>query len=99
MISAFIFFMHFLFALLIFTKKWQQEGLSTAFLNLGLIAILFTVGWSITGMISKLLMETEGLGIYFTRDDFSLTLLTVGEYFFYRIYYKEPVTASDMEKQ
>ncbi len=99
MISAFVFFLHFLFALLIFTKKWQDEGLSNAFLNLGLIAILFTVGWSVTGMISKLIMEPEGLGIYLTRDDFSLVLLTVAEYFFYRIYYKEPATVNDTEKQ
>ncbi len=99
MISAFVFFLHFLFALLIFTKKWQQEGLSFAFLNMGLIAILFTVGWSITGMISKPFMETEGLGIYLTRDDFSLALLTVAEYFFYKVYYKEPATADDTGKQ
>jgi len=98
-ISAFVFFLHFLFALLIFTKKWQQEGLSFAFLNLGLIAILFTVGWSITGMISKFFMEPEGLGIFLTRDDFSLVLLTIAEYFFYRIYYKETVTVNDTEKQ
>ena len=99
MISAFVFFLHFLFALLIFTKKWQQESLSFAFLNLGLIAILFTVGWSITGMISKLFMEPEGIGLYLTRDDFSLALLTIAEYFFYRMYYKEPFTVSDTEKQ
>ena len=99
MISAFVFFLHFLFALLIFTKKWQQESLSFAFLNLGLIAILFTVGWSITGMISKLFMEPEGIGLYLTRDDFSLALLTIAEYFFYRMYYKEPATVSDKEKQ
>lgn len=99
MISAFVFFLHFLFALLIFTKKWQQESLSFAFLNLGLIAILFTVGWSITGMISKLVMEPEGLGIYLTRDDFSLALLTIAEYFFYRMYYKEPATVNDTGKQ
>lgn len=66
---------------------------------MGLIAILFTVGWSITGMISKLFMEPEGLGIYFTRDDFSLATLTIAEYFFYRIYYKESVTVNDTEKQ
>jgi len=99
MISAFVFFLHFLFALLIFTKKWQQESLSFAFLNLGLIAILFTVGWSITGMISKLFMEPEGIGLYLTQDDFSLALLTIAEYFFYRMYYKEPATVNDMEKQ
>ncbi len=73
--------------------------MSFAFLNLGLIAILFTVGWSLTGMISKLIMEPEGLGIYLTRDDFSLALLTAAEYFFYRMYYKEPATVNDMEKQ
>ena len=99
MISAFVFFLHFLFALLIFTKKWQQEGLSFAFLNMGLIAILFTVGWSITGMISKIFMEPEGLGFYLTRDDFSLVILTIAEYFFYRIYYKEPAIVNDTEKQ
>ena len=73
--------------------------MSFAFLNLGLIAILFTVGWSITGMISKFIMEPDGLGIYLTRDDFSLALLTIAEYFFYRMYYKEPPTVSDTEKQ
>lgn len=99
MISAFIFFLHFLFALLIFTKKWQQEGLSFAFLNMGLIAILFTVGWSITGMVLKLFLEPEGLGFYLTRDDFSLVILTIAEYFFYRIYYKEPAIVNDTEKQ
>ena len=98
MISAFVFFLHFLFALLIFTKKWQQESMSFAFLNMGLIAILFTVGWSITGMITNFFMEPEGLGIYLTRDDISLALLTVAEYFFYQIYYKEPAIVTDMEK-
>jgi len=89
MISAFIFFIHLVFALVIFTKKWQSENLKSGFLNLGLIAVLFAVGWSITGIIAKLVMDSKGLGLYFDRDTFSLTLLTIGEFFFYRIYYKE----------
>jgi phosphoglycerol transferase MdoB-like AlkP superfamily enzyme len=89
MIIAFIFFIHFIFALIIFTKKWQEENTSTAFLNIALIGILFAVGWSITGIIAKLIMEPQGLGTFFDRDTFSLLLLTIGEYFFYRIYYKE----------
>jgi phosphoglycerol transferase MdoB-like AlkP superfamily enzyme len=88
-IIAFIFSIHFVFSLVIFTKKWQEENLSTAFLNVALIGILFAVGWSITGIIVKLIMEPQGLGIYFDRDTFSLLLLSIGEYFFYRIYYKE----------
>ena len=99
MIAAFIFFLHFLFATVIFTKKWQDDGLSSAFLNVALILILFAVGWTITSLLAKMIMEPEGLGLYFDRDTFSLTLLTLGEYIFYRLYYKEPATATDREKQ
>ncbi|MBV6513477.1 MAG: hypothetical protein HRU80_11090 [Ignavibacteriales bacterium] len=89
MITAFIFFAHLLFILIIFTKKWQDENLTTAFLNAGLIAILFTVGWSIAGIPTKYLIDPEGFGIYYDRDAITLTLLTIGEYFFYRMYYPE----------
>ncbi len=90
MLSAFIFFLHLIFALVIFTKKWQSEGLKSGFLNLGLIAVLFAIGWSITGIIAKAVMDEKGLGLYFDRDAFSLTLLTIGEFFFYRFYYSGP---------
>jgi hypothetical protein len=98
MISAFIFFAHFIFLLLIFTWKWQKEGISGALLNVSLILILFAVGWTLTGMIAKILMEPEGLGLYYDRDTFSLTLLSIIEFFFYRIYYKQP-TAGGKETQ
>lgn len=98
MISAFIFFAHFIFILLIFTWKWQKEGISGAFLNVSLILILFAVGWTITGMLAKFIMEPKGLGLYYDRDTFSLTLLIIVEFFFYRIYYNRP-TAVDKETQ
>lgn len=98
MISAFIFFAHFIFILLIFTWKWQTDGISSAFLNLSLILILFAVGWTITGMIAKLVMENEGFGIHYDRDTFSLTLLSIIEYFFYKIYYANS-TADGKETQ
>lgn len=90
MITAFIFFVHFIFAILIFTKKWQEEGITQAWMNMGLIVILFSVGWTITGMIAKLIMNQDGLGIYFDSDAFSLTLLTIMEFFFYKFYYQSP---------
>jgi len=89
MISGLIFFLHIIFALVIFTKKWQTEGLKSGFLNIALIAILFAVGWSITGIIAKAVMNEKGLGLFFDRDTFSLTLLVLGEFFFYIFYYKE----------
>jgi hypothetical protein len=98
MISAFIFFAHFIFILLIFTWKWQNDGISGAIMNVSLILILFAVGWTITGMIAKFFMEPKGLGLYYDRDTFSLTLLTIIEFFFYKIYYKRP-TADGKETQ
>jgi len=97
MISAFIFFAHFIFLLIIFTWKWQKDGISGAVLNVSLVLILFAVGWTITGMIAKFLMEPEGFGLYYDRDTFSLSLLTIIEILFYRIYYKP--TAADKETQ
>jgi hypothetical protein len=58
--------------LIIFTKKWQEDGISSAWMNVGLIVILFAVGWTFTGMISKVVMEQKGFGIYFDRDTFEI---------------------------
>ena len=98
MIAAFIFFAHFIFILLIFTWKWQRDGISGAIMNVSLILVLFAVGWTITGMIAKFVMEPKGFGLYYDRDTFSLTLLTLIEFFFYRIYYNRP-TANDKGTQ
>ena len=67
-------------------------------MNVSLILVLFAVGWTITGMIAKFVMEPKGLGLYYDRDTFSLTLLTIIEFFFYRIYYNRP-TAADKGTQ
>lgn len=99
MITALIFFIHFIFSLVVFTKKWQEDNLSSAFINLGLIGLLFAVGWSLSGIVSKLIMEPKGFGIYFDRDTFSLTILTVSEFFFYRMYYSDIFNEDDKEKQ
>lgn len=99
MIIAFIFAAHILFALIIFTKEWQDESLSSAFLNIALIGILFSVGWTLTNLIAQLIMEPKGFGIYFDRDTFSLTLLTIIEFLFYRMYYKNLFIEADKEKQ
>jgi hypothetical protein len=99
MISGLIFAIHIVFMIFIFTKKWQEENLSYAFLNVGLIIILFTVGWSVSGMLLKIFIDPEGFSLELNRDTLSLILLTIVEYFFYRFYYKDDFTASDKEKQ
>ena len=94
MISALIFAAHLMFILVIFTKKWQDESISSAFINFALIVILFAVGWSITTAVVKLFIDSKGFGIQFDADTISLTLLSIVEYFFYKFYYgeKEAVT-------
>jgi uncharacterized membrane protein YhdT len=99
MITAFIFFAHLTFSLIVFTKKWQDENMSSGFINLALIGILFAVGWSITGMISKLIMDQKGFGLYFDMDTFSLTILSIGEFLFYRMYYSDLFSEAGKGKQ
>ncbi|MDP4174641.1 MAG: hypothetical protein Q8933_11765 [Bacteroidota bacterium] len=110
MITAFIFFVHLVFITVIFTKKWQTEGISQALINAALIIILFSVGWSIATMAAKVAVGPKGWGLYFDRDAFALTLLSIAEYFFYKMYYTEKpvpgasdedetVTEDDKEKQ
>ena len=99
MITAILFTAHFIFALIIFTKKWQDKSLSAGFINVGLIGILFSVGWTITGLFSQFIMEPKGFGIFFDRDTFSISLLTISEIFFYKMYYKDVFTEAGKEKQ
>ncbi|MCL4549052.1 MAG: hypothetical protein M1495_10815 [Bacteroidetes bacterium] len=103
MISALIFSAHLIFILIIFTKKWQNESLASAFTNLALIIVLFAVGWSIATAVVKLFIDSKGFGIQFDSDTISLTLLSIVEYFFYKFYYRkdkteQTVTADDTEK-
>lgn len=95
MIIGFIFFVHLFFSAIVFTKKWQDENLSSAFINVALIGILFSVGWTIFGMIAKVIMDPPGFGPFFDRDAFSLSLLSVAEYFFYKMYYSDIFAIQD----
>ncbi len=95
MIAALIFAAHLVFVTTIFTKKWQDESLSSAFINLALIVILFAVGWSITTSIVKIFFDAKGFGLQFNADTISLTMLTIAEYFFFKFYYREKETTED----
>jgi len=93
MVELLVFYIHVVAVVAMFTKRWQEEGLSEAFLVVFFMALIFFVGWSIATFLMKLLMEQEGLGVFFDRDAASLLLLTVGEavlYFFYLKDEKKP---------
>lgn len=89
MITAFFFYVHFIFGLFVFTKRWQEEGLGAAFLILIFIGIIFSVGWTISAFILGLFVPPTGFGKFYNRDTISLTLLTILEVIFYGTYFKE----------
>jgi len=91
MINAFIFIVHFIFIYFVFKIKYKNESINAALLNVALVIILFSICWSLASLIAKWIMEPEGLGKLFDRDTFSLTLVTITEFFFYRIYYKPEI--------
>ena len=96
MLNSLLFFCHYLFGLIIFTKKWQDEKLGAAFVNILLIGILFSVGWTMTTVIAKALMDEKGLGIFYDRDSFALTILSIAEILFYKVYYGD-ILANEVE--
>lgn len=99
MVIAVIFLIHTLFAGYIFYTKWRNESIGSAFLNLIFIIILFSIGWSILAMLIKLIFEQEGFGKHFDRDTITLTILTLIEFFFYRIYFWKDKTITEDGKE
>ncbi len=97
MVIAFIFLLHIILTVYVFIKKQKSDSLSAAFIDLILIIIIFTVGWSISTMICKIFWEPIGFGKHFDGDTIALTLLTIGEFLFYRIYYNN-ITDNELHK-
>jgi len=97
MISFIFFIINLIFLLFIFFVK-LRKSMSEAFLNAGLIILVFVIGWTISTSFSRIILPAEGFGENFTTDDFSLVLLTVAELFFYIIYYKNLFSEDDKEK-
>ena len=83
MITLFIFYLHTVGAVTAFTRRWQESGLGEGILALAFVALIFSVGWSISAFILGLLVEKKGFGVWFDRDAMSLLLLTMTEALFY----------------
>lgn len=90
MIELFIFHLHLMGGLFAFTKCWQKIGLKEGFLSLGVIALVFVVGWTIAGTLANLIYPENFHSIYFTEDTLGLVLLFIPEvFFFYHFFIKD----------
>jgi len=89
MIPLIIFYLHIVGMSAAFTSEYQKEGTGAAFLSVGFIVLIFSVGWTISTFVLKYIMSDAGFGIWLNRDAVSLLLLTIGEVIFYYNYYKD----------
>jgi hypothetical protein len=83
MITLFIFYIHVIAAVVIYTKRWQEESWKDGLLGVGFLALIFSVGWSISTFILKLFMDERGFGVWLDRDALSLVLLLIMEAIFF----------------
>ncbi len=87
MIEILILQSHILFALYLFTKRWQERRFSDGILSLTVIGLTFAIGWAITGPVSTFLLPQSFEQSWFTSDTLSLVLLVGIEFFFYKFYF------------
>jgi hypothetical protein len=83
MITLFVFYIHTIAAVTIFTKRWQHSGLGEGILGVGFLALIFSVGWSICTFVMKLLVDEKGFATWLDRDALSLLLLAIMEALFF----------------
>lgn len=89
MIPLIVFYLHTVAIATVFTKRYQSGGVGEGFLALFFMGLIFFVGWAMASFIMKLLMEPEGLAVWFDRDAASLLLLTIAEAVLYYFYFKD----------
>ena len=90
MIELLIFHLHLLVGLYAFTRYWQNHSLRDGFLALGVVFLVFVIGWSIMGTIADIIYIDAFENDYFTKDTLGLTLLVIPEsFFFYHFFIKK----------
>jgi len=78
-ITLFIFYLHTVGAVTLFTVYWQQEGLKGGLAALGFMVLIFSVGWPMATIVLKLFVAPGGFSPWLDRDALSLLLLTAVE--------------------
>ena len=88
MITLFIFYVHVVAAVILYTKRWQEADWKEGLLGVGFLLLIFSVGWSITTFIMKLLVSEKGFAVWLDRDTLALLLLGVLEGIFFYVQMK-----------
>jgi hypothetical protein len=89
MITLFIFYIHTVAAVALYTKRWQEADWKEGLLAAAFLLMVFGIGWSMSTFVLKLLINEKGFGFWLDRDAMSLLLLTVMEGGFYYVQWKK----------
>ena len=86
MVSATVFALHTIACIYAFFHWKKRGGTKDGILAVAFIVILFTVGWTISTMVTRLVFPDEGLAEWLDADAISLVLLTIAEIVFYWLF-------------
>lgn len=81
MIAVLLFYAHTIFAVYAFCKSYQDEGFLQAFLNVGFVILLFAVGWTISDLITGLVISENGYLIDMPKSIFIQAVLKLSGFF------------------
>jgi hypothetical protein len=85
MITLVIFYLHAVAAVAIYTKRWQETDWKEGMLGVVFLALVFSVGWSISTFFVKLVISEKGFAKWLDRDTLSLVLLLLIEGMFFYV--------------
>jgi hypothetical protein len=96
MITLSIFYAHVVAAVVIYTRRWQETDWKEGLLGVGFLLLIFSVGWSMSTFVTKLLVSEKGLAPWLDRDTLALLLLAIAEavFFSYQLRRKRRKAAS-----
>jgi len=83
MIPLLVFYGNVIAAAALFTKHWQEGDLKHGILAVTYLALIFSVGWSMSTFLVKLVVSEKGFAIWLDRDALSLLFLAIVESIFF----------------
>ena len=97
MVPLVVFYLHVVAFAAVFTRRWQEEGMSEGILGVLFMALIFFVGWSMASFLMRLILPPEGFGKMFNADAAALASLTLAESVFYYFYFKKDTPPDEGE--
>jgi len=85
MIEVLIYHLHVVAFVYAYVQRWQREGVKGGLLGVAIVALVFVIGWSLTGAIARLLVSNDGPGL--TSDTLSLLILLPLEVVFFYVFF------------